>query len=41
MKKTCLIPKLIIQPIIENSIKYGFESKEYLKINIDCRGEKK
>ncbi|MBU3143247.1 sensor histidine kinase [Clostridium sp. CF012] len=36
----CLIPKLVIQPIIENSIKYGFETKEYLKINIDCRIEK-
>ncbi|MGH4049823.1 MAG: sensor histidine kinase [Clostridium sp.] len=36
----CLIPKLIIQPIIENSIKYGFESKEYLTINIHCRVEK-
>ncbi|MGV8979550.1 sensor histidine kinase [Clostridium sp.] len=38
--KKCLIPKLIIQPIIENSIKYGFESKEYLMINIDCKVEK-
>lgn len=36
----CSIPKLIIQPIIENSIKYGFETKQYLKINIECRVEK-
>ncbi|MGM9934939.1 histidine kinase [uncultured Clostridium sp.] len=31
-----IIPKLIIQPIIENSIKYGFHSKEYLYININA-----
>jgi len=36
----CLIPKLVIQPIIENCIKYGFETKEYLKINIDGNVEK-
>ena len=28
------IPKLIFQPIVENSIKYGFSSKEKLHINI-------
>ena len=38
--KKCLIPKLVIQPIIENSIKYGFETKEYLKVSIDCTVEK-
>jgi len=29
-----IIPKLIIQPIVENSIKYGFENKDYLILNI-------
>ncbi|MCQ9627947.1 histidine kinase [Cetobacterium somerae] len=31
------IPKLIFQPIVENSIKYGFSSKE--KLHIDIRGK--
>ena len=30
----CIIPKLIIQPMIENSIKYGFAGKENLSITI-------
>jgi two-component system sensor histidine kinase YesM len=30
----CIIPKLIIQPMIENSIKYGFEGKENLHVEI-------
>ena len=30
----CIIPKLIIQPMIENSIKYGFEGKEKLSVKI-------
>jgi sensor histidine kinase YesM len=34
--KDCIIPKLIIQPIIENSIKYGYETKSYLKVDIKC-----
>jgi two-component system, sensor histidine kinase YesM len=34
--KNCIIPKLIIQPIIENSIKYGYETKNYLKVDIKC-----
>ena len=29
-----IVPKLLLQPIIENSIKYGFKSKSKLKINI-------
>lgn len=37
--KECIVPKLIIQPIIENSIKYGFESKHYLKVEISCKLE--
>lgn len=36
----CFIPKLVIQPIIENCIKYGFEKKQYLKVNIECKVEK-
>ncbi|MGH4120509.1 sensor histidine kinase [Clostridium sp.] len=35
--KDCIIPKLIIQPIIENSIKYGYQTKSYLKIDINCK----
>lgn len=34
--KDCVIPKLIIQPIIENSIKYGFMTKKYLRVEINC-----
>ena len=30
----CIIPKLIIQPIIENAIKYGFEEKDCLTVRI-------
>lgn len=30
----CIIPKLIIQPMIENSIKYGFEGRESLHAEI-------
>ena len=30
----CLIPKMALQPLIENSIKYGFIKQKYLKINI-------
>lgn len=31
---TCKVPKLIIQPLIENSIKYGFMNSMTLKIDI-------
>ena len=30
----CLIPKLILQPILENSVKYGFEGREKLSVTI-------
>lgn len=30
----CLIPKLLLQPVIENSIKYGFGDKEKLTVKI-------
>jgi len=33
----CLIPKLIIQPMIENAVKYGFEKQDELSVNISCR----
>lgn len=32
----CLVPKLVLQPIIENSIKYGF--KEKMNLNIEIKG---
>jgi two-component system sensor histidine kinase YesM len=31
----CIIPKLLIQPMIENSIKYGFEGKEQLLVEVN------
>ncbi len=31
---SCIIPKLIFQPIIENAIIYGFDSKEFLTIDL-------
>lgn len=32
----CLIPKLIIQPMIENAVKYGFEKRDELMVKISC-----
>lgn len=32
--KQLIIPKLIMQPLIENSIKYGFEEREHLNIKV-------
>ena len=31
----CLIPKLIIQPIIENAVKYGFRTPQHMLVEID------
>ena len=31
----CIIPKLLIQPMIENSIKYGFEGRDHLLVEIN------
>lgn len=33
--KECIIPKLIFQPMIENAIKYGFEGKEHLLVEVN------
>lgn len=30
----CLIPKLMLQPLLENAVKYGFGTKEKLTVNI-------
>lgn len=35
----CMIPKLILQPIIENSIIYGMENSEKLEIQVICELE--
>lgn len=32
--ENCIIPRLLIQPMIENSIKYGFEGRERLVVEI-------
>lgn len=32
--RDCLIPKLVVQPLIENAIKYGFEGREKLTVKI-------
>lgn len=39
--KQNIIPKLIIQPIVENSIKYGFQNKDYLLINVYAKIEER
>lgn len=31
-----MVPKLLIQPIIENCFKYGFENKAYLTVQLKC-----
>lgn len=33
----CIIPKLIFQPIIENSIKYGFDERSELSVMVTAR----
>ena len=32
--KKCIIPKLIMQPLIENSVKYGFEGKDSIFVEV-------
>ncbi len=34
--RDCLIPKLIIQPLIENSILHNFKNKKELNIDVNC-----
>lgn len=35
--ESCKIPKLLIQPIIENSVKHGIENTRHLTININIK----
>lgn len=37
--QNCMIPKLIMQPLIENAVKYGFEDQE--KLTVKIRGYEK
>lgn len=32
----CLVPKLMLQPVIENAVTYGFETKETLHLHISA-----
>ena len=36
----CLIPKLLIQPLLENAVKYGFVGREKLHVSIKGYEEK-
>lgn len=33
--KDCIVPKLVIQPIIENAIKYGFKNCQHLMVEME------
>lgn len=33
----CIVPKLLVQPIIENAVKHGFEGKDNLTVKIKAR----
>ncbi|WP_179122302.1 sensor histidine kinase [Caloramator quimbayensis] len=32
--KDCIVPKLIIQPLIENAIEHGFEGRQHLNVDV-------
>ena len=34
---TCIVPKLLLQPVIENSIKYGFKHQRVVNISIKAQ----
>lgn len=34
---SCIVPKLILQPVIENSIKFGFAHQHTINLNIDAK----
>ena len=34
--QNCVVPKLIVQPLIDNAVKHGFGDKERMKVSIDA-----